>query len=95
MPLKKTRSRLVAISHFFSRRQFLAKTAAAAAASSLPLGTLAQYSLKWILGDPAMTAVVTETSRPHHVVDNMTAAYGEFPDQATRRKMSDFLLALG
>ncbi len=57
--------------------------------------TWAQYALKWILGDPAVTAVVTETSRPHHVIDNMTAAYGEYPDQATRKKMSDFLLALG
>lgn len=57
--------------------------------------TWAQFSLKWILGDPAITAVVTETSRPHHVVDNMTAAFGEYPDQATRKKMSDFLLALG
>jgi len=57
--------------------------------------TWAQYALKWILGDPAITAVVTETSRPHHVVDNMTAAYGEYPDQATRKRMADFLLELG
>jgi diketogulonate reductase-like aldo/keto reductase len=64
-------------------------------AREMGIESWAQYSLKWILGDPAMTAVFTETSRPHHVVDNMTAAYGEFPDQATRRKMSDFLLALG
>lgn len=34
----------MSISHFMSRRQFLAKTAAAAAASSLPLGTLAQHA---------------------------------------------------
>jgi diketogulonate reductase-like aldo/keto reductase len=63
-------------------------------AREIGIESWAQYSLKWILGDPAMTAVVTETSSPHHVVDNMTAAYGEFPDQATRKKMSDFLLAL-
>ena len=64
-------------------------------AKELGIETWAQYSLKWILGDPAMTAVVTETSRPHHVIDNMTAAFGEYPDQATRKRMSDFLLALG
>ena len=61
----------------------------------LGIETWAQYALKWILGDPAITAVVTETSRPHHIVDNMTAAYGEYPDQATRKRMSDFLLKLG
>ena len=38
-------------------------------AKEIGIETWAQYSLKWILGDPAMTAVVTETSRPHHVVD--------------------------
>jgi diketogulonate reductase-like aldo/keto reductase len=64
-------------------------------AKELGIETWAQYSLKWILGDPSMTAVVTETSRPHHVVDNMTAAFGEYPDQTMRKRMSDFLLALG
>lgn len=64
-------------------------------AREIGIETWAQYSLKWILGDPAMTAVVTETSRPHHVVDNMSAAFGEYPDQALRKRMSDFLLELG
>jgi diketogulonate reductase-like aldo/keto reductase len=64
-------------------------------AKEIGIESWAQYSLKWILGDPAMTSIVVETSNPHHVVDNMTAAYGEFPDQALRKKMSDFLLNLG
>jgi len=63
-------------------------------AKEIGIETWAQYALKWILSDPAMTAVVTETVRPHHVIDNMTAAYGEYPDQALRKRMSDFLLAL-
>lgn len=63
-------------------------------AKEIGIESWAQYSLKWILGEPAMTAVVMETSTPRHVVDNLTAAYGEFPDQATRKKMSDFLLDL-
>ena len=63
-------------------------------AREIGIESWAQYSLKWILGDPAMTSVVMETSTPRHVVDNMTAAYGEFPDQATRKLMSDFLLDL-
>lgn len=64
-------------------------------AKEIGIESWAQYSLKWILGNPAMTSVVVETSKPHHVVDNMTAAYGDFPDQALRKRMSDYLLNLG
>ena len=63
-------------------------------AREIGIESWAQYALKWILGNPAMTSVVMETSSAHHIIDNMTAAYGEFPDQATRNKMSDFLLDL-
>jgi aryl-alcohol dehydrogenase-like predicted oxidoreductase len=54
----------------------------------------AQFSLKYILGNPAITSVVTETRKVKHVVDNMRAGYGRLPDQATRQKMSDYLLSL-
>ena len=55
----------------------------------------AQFSLKWILSNPAVTTVVTETSKVKHVIDNMRGGYGRLPDQATRKRMSDYLLALG
>jgi len=54
----------------------------------------AQFSLKYMLSHPAMTCVVTETSKVKHVVDNMRAGYGRLPDEATRRRMSDYLLSL-
>ena len=54
----------------------------------------AQFSLKYILGKPAITSVVTETRKVKHVVDNMRAGYGRLPDEATRQKMSDYLLSL-
>jgi len=63
-------------------------------AKEIGIESWAQYALKWILGNPAMTSVVMETSKTHHIIDNMTAAYGEIPDQATRKKMSDFVLDL-
>lgn len=63
-------------------------------AKEIGINSWAQYSLKWILGDPAVTSIVYETSTPRYVFDNMAAGYGEFPDQATRKRMSDFLLAL-
>jgi diketogulonate reductase-like aldo/keto reductase len=54
----------------------------------------AQFSLKYILGNPAITTIVTETSSVKHIVDNVRAGYGRLPDQATRKRMSDYLEAL-
>jgi len=54
----------------------------------------AQFSLKYILSNPAVTCVVTETSKVHHAADNMRAGYGRLPDEATRQKMSKYFLTL-
>jgi len=54
----------------------------------------AQFSLKYILSNPAITCVVTETRSVNHVIDNMRAGYGRLPDKATRQRMSDYLLSL-
>lgn len=52
----------------------------------------AQFALKYIVGHPAVTTVVMETSKVKHVKDNMGAAYGRLPDEAMRRKMRDHVL---
>jgi diketogulonate reductase-like aldo/keto reductase len=54
----------------------------------------AQFSLKYILSNPAITTIVTETSSVKHVIDNVRAGYGRLPDQATRKRMSDYILSL-
>jgi len=54
----------------------------------------AQFSLKYILSNPAMTCVVTETGSVKHIIDNVRAGYGRLPDEKTRQRMSDFLLSL-
>ena len=56
--------------------------------------TWAQFSLKFILSNPAVTGVVTETSDVRHVVDNMRGGYGRLPDEATRQRMSEYFLSL-
>lgn len=56
--------------------------------------TWAQFSLKYILSNPAVTCVVTETSKVSHAADNMRAGYGRLPDEITRQRMSDYLLSL-
>ena len=54
----------------------------------------AQFSLKYILSNPAITTIVTETSSVKHVIDNVRAGYGRLPDQAMRKRMSDYILSL-
>jgi len=54
----------------------------------------AQYSLKYITSHPAITAVVTETSKVKHVIDNMRGGYGRLPDEPMRKKMEEHLLSL-
>jgi aryl-alcohol dehydrogenase-like predicted oxidoreductase len=56
--------------------------------------TWAQFFLKFAASHPAVTAVTPATSKPHHMVDNMTAARGRLPDQAERKRMIDFIAAL-
>jgi predicted aldo/keto reductase-like oxidoreductase len=54
----------------------------------------AQFSLKYILSNPAVNCVLTETSNPKHVVDNLSAGFGVMPDEKTRKKMREHLLSL-
>ena len=54
----------------------------------------AQYALKYIVSNPAVTAVVTETNSLKHVIDNMRAGYGRLPDEATRKRMSEYFFSL-
>jgi aryl-alcohol dehydrogenase-like predicted oxidoreductase len=49
----------------------------------------AQFFLKFILGHPAVTCPIPATSNPKHLVDNVAAGAGRFPDAATRAKMID------
>ena len=54
----------------------------------------AQFALKYVLSNPAVNCIVTETSKASHVVDNMRAGYGRLPDEATRQRMSEYILSL-
>ena len=54
----------------------------------------AQFSLKYILGNPAVTCVITETSKPRHAIDNLGAGTGRLPDAATRERMQVLLAGM-
>jgi diketogulonate reductase-like aldo/keto reductase len=54
----------------------------------------AQFSLKYILGHPDVTCVLTATSNPNHMLDNAEAGSGLLPDAAARKRIVRFLQEL-
>ena len=55
----------------------------------------AQFFLKFILGHPAVTAVIPGTDKPEYMLDNLAAARGPLPDAAMRRRMVQYWDSLG
>lgn len=47
----------------------------------------AQFFLKFILSHAAVTCVIPGTSKPHHMLDNLGAAFGKLPTKAHREQM--------
>jgi aryl-alcohol dehydrogenase-like predicted oxidoreductase len=63
-------------------------------AKEIGCASWAQFFLKWIVGQPAVTCVIPATRNPAHLADNLGAASGPPPDEAMRRKMSDYFRSL-
>jgi diketogulonate reductase-like aldo/keto reductase len=53
--------------------------------------TWAQFSLKYILANGDLTCVLTETSNPRHIEENLLTATGALPNEAQRRRMREFM----
>lgn len=60
-------------------------------AAEYDIKSWAQYFLKFILANPAVNCVIPGTSNTKHVIDNMGAGFGELPDQAGLKRMSDYV----
>jgi diketogulonate reductase-like aldo/keto reductase len=56
--------------------------------------TWSQFSLKYILANPAATCVLTETTNPAHMEENARAAFGAMPDAAARQRMRQLIDAM-
>jgi aryl-alcohol dehydrogenase-like predicted oxidoreductase len=54
----------------------------------------AQFFLKWILAQPAITCTIPATNKLHHLEDNMQAGTGHLPDPNMRRRMVELITAL-
>ena len=53
--------------------------------------TWAQFSLKYILANPSLTCVLTETSNPKHMEENLMTAVGPLPNEAQRQRMRELI----
>ena len=53
-----------------------------------------QFFLKYLLGDPRVTAVIPGTGNPSHMADNAGAMRGPLPDPDQRRRMIEFIESL-
>ena len=48
----------------------------------------AQFFLKWIVANPAITCAIPATNKPRHIVDNMKGGIGPLPDAKLRGQMA-------
>jgi diketogulonate reductase-like aldo/keto reductase len=54
----------------------------------------AQFSLQYILANPAVTCVLTETTNPLHMAENVLTALKPLPDARARERMRQLIDAL-
>jgi aryl-alcohol dehydrogenase-like predicted oxidoreductase len=63
-------------------------------ASEFDASSWAQFFLKYILANPAVTCVIPATRNLKHLADNMGAAVGKLPGEKTKQRMVAFLNTL-
>lgn len=56
--------------------------------------TWAQFFLKYVISHPAVIVARVGTSKAAHMLDNLAGGAGRLPDEATRRRMAQFIDAL-
>lgn len=63
-------------------------------AAEFDASSWAQFFLKFVGAHPAVTVITPATSQARHMRDNMGAAVGRLPDEATRQRMIELVEAL-
>jgi diketogulonate reductase-like aldo/keto reductase len=63
-------------------------------ATELGCRSAAQLFIKWVLGDAAVTVVLTGTRNPSHAAENLEGAAGSMPDHAQRTAIQRWFASL-
>lgn len=90
LPLAADVGAAVIVNRPFAQAGLFAKvrgTALPAWGAEFDCASWAQFFLKYIIAQPAVTCVIPATGNPLHLLDNLAAGVGRLPDAATRRKM--------
>lgn len=94
LPLANDRGIAVLVNMPFGRGRLFRKVAGLGIpdfAAELDCSTWAQFLLKYVISHPAVTVAIPGTTKPHHLVDNLTAGRGLLPDDVMRRQMREFI----
>jgi diketogulonate reductase-like aldo/keto reductase len=63
-------------------------------AAEFDCGSWAQFFLKWIVANPAVTCAIPATDKARHLEDNIQGGIGRLPDAQMRRRMKEFVSSL-
>jgi aryl-alcohol dehydrogenase-like predicted oxidoreductase len=63
-------------------------------AAEFDCASWAQFNLKYIVGEPAINCVLTETTKVANLEDNLRGGMGRLPDASTRRKIKAHFASL-
>ena len=90
LPLARERGMAVLINLPFGRGRLFAKARGRALppwAADIDCTSWAQFFLKFVLANPAVTVIIPGTDKPEYALDNLNAARGRIPDAAMRGQM--------
>jgi diketogulonate reductase-like aldo/keto reductase len=59
-------------------------------AAEIGCASWAQFFLRFMLAEPAVTCVIPATAKPHHMLDNAAAGLAPLPDAQQRVRMAQF-----
>ena len=97
LPLAKDKGVAVVTNRPFMNGQYFPRVAnreLPAWAADFDCHSWAQFSLKWILANPIVNCALTETTKSHHAVDNLSAGLGRLPNEDQRARMQAFMQSI-
>ena len=97
IPLARDLGMAVLINSPFGRNRVFTKTSGKPLpdfANEIGATSWAQFALKYIIGNPTVTAAIPGIGRVDYLVDDMSAAKGRVPDEAMRKRMAAYVDSL-
>jgi aryl-alcohol dehydrogenase-like predicted oxidoreductase len=97
IPLAADLGMAVLVNSPFGRNRVFQKTAGKSLpdwAKEYDIASWAQFALKYIVSNPQVTVAIPGVGTTQYLTDDMGAARGRLPDEATRKKMASYLDAI-